>query len=57
MRNRNFDFKFGNEQKEDMVKQINKKFDSQKLFDLKNKTKLNHEDKESTQIILDQLKE
>ena len=57
MRNKNFDFKFGDEQKEDMVKYINKKFDSQKLLDLKNKTKLNHRDKESTQNILDQLKE
>ena len=57
MRNKNFDFKFGDEQKEDMVKYINKKFDSQQLLDLKNKTKLNHKDKESTQNILDQLKE
>ena len=57
MRNRNFDFKFGHEQKEDLVKQINKKFDSKKLMDLKNKTKLNHKDKDSTQNILDQLKE
>ena len=57
MRNKNFDFKFGDEQKEDMVKYINKKFDSQQLLDLKNKTKLNHRDKESTQNILDQLKE
>ena len=57
MRNKNFDFKFGDEQKEDMVKQINKKFDSKELIDLKDKTKLNHKDKESTQNILDQLKD
>ena len=57
MRNKNFDFKFGDEQKEDMVKQVNKKFDSKELLDLKDKTKLNHKDKESTQNILDQLKD
>ena len=57
MRNKNFDFKFGDDQKEDMVKQVNKKFDSKELLDLKDKTKLNHKDKESTQNILDQLKD
>ena len=44
MRNKNFDFKFGIEQKEEHVQQIKKPFNSEDLKKLKDKTRLNHKE-------------
>lgn len=43
--------------KDDLVNNINKKFDQPELKNLKNKSSLNHKDPANTQKILDQLME